>query len=222
LSRSIGVLPFLESHGRVIHNGVDPAESNSAPAVNTGQAVARYILCTAAFNPIKAQDILLQAFARIQHLDPSLRVQLIGDGERREALQALASELGVVDRVEFLGWQDHESVLKHVGQCEVLVLPTRSEGLPIAVLEGMLAGKPVIATAVGGIPEQITDGEDGLLVPVDDPQALADALSRVLSDRQLAGRLGQAAMDKVHRCFTVERTADAYEGLFRELLTDRS
>jgi glycosyltransferase involved in cell wall biosynthesis len=100
------------------------------------------------------------------------------------------------------------------------VLPSRSEGIPNIALEAMALGKPVVATRVGGIPDIITDGEEGLLVSPEDPPSLARALRRVLDDEALAGRLGGRGRDRVRKSFTPAARAAAVLSLYRELLGD--
>jgi glycosyltransferase involved in cell wall biosynthesis len=140
---------------------------------------------------------------------------LAGDGDERAALESQCAVLGLQERVLFLGYQqDVPNLLAH---CDLFVLPSLYEGLPLAILEAMAAAKPVIATAVGGTGEVVVDGETGLLVPPGDPTALAGAIRKLLSDPPFARRLAAAGNVLVQRSFSTEamvrRVSQVYEDL---------
>jgi glycosyltransferase involved in cell wall biosynthesis len=179
----------------VVYNGVDlPANGDyrrNDPA-RIGE-VAR--LCD-----VKGQRELLQALARL----PEARLVLAGrdleqGGAFQDELERESERLGIRERVEF-GF--HEDVPALLETLDVVALPSWTEGLPLVLLEAMARGRPVVATPVGGTPELVTDGETGLLVPPRDPEALAEALRRVLDDPDLARRLGEAARARVAERFT--------------------
>jgi glycosyltransferase involved in cell wall biosynthesis len=140
----------------------------------------------------------------------------VGDGPDRRALEALAHTLGVLEHVTFTG-----TVVDPLGlvlDSDVFVFPSLvAEGLPMALLEALALGKPVVATGVGGIPEMVEDGKTGLVVPPRDAAALAEGIVRVLSDPVLARRLGEAGREAVLARFPartmVERTEELYFGL---------
>ena len=148
---------------------------------------------------------------------PRARFFLIGDGPLRGALEGQAAELGIADRVVFAGSRD--DVFDLLPALDVFALSSRFEGLPIALLEAMATGIAPVTSSVGGIPEVITDGEDGLLVPPGDPAALASALDKVLNDPALRADLGRraatraAAFDLVG---AVRRTEDVYRRVLAE------
>ncbi len=141
---------------------------------------------------------------------------IAGDGPERPALEALADALGIADRVRFAGRRDDVPDL--LAAADVFVMPSRSEGLGIAALEAMAAGLPVVASAVGGLGEAVVDGRTGLLVPPDDPAALAAALGRLVDDGALRARLGAAGPGRVDEGFRPEQMVAAYEDLYREML----
>lgn len=166
---------------------------------------------------IKCHDVLLRGFARLAGTRPEVRLLLVGDGPRRAELAALAAALGVSARVHFAGYQpDPENYLRLM---DVFALTSRSEGMPLAVLEAWAAGVPVVATGVGGVPGMIDDGRTGLLLPPHDDAAVARALARLLDDRQLAARLRQAGLEEFNRAYHLDAMADRYERHYRELLS---
>jgi len=181
----------------VVYNGVAPLPNgalrhNDPPVIGE---IAR--LCD-----VKGQRELIRALAEI----PSARLFLAGrDLEQGGAFQAElereAVRVGVRERVEFGFREDVPALLEEL---DVVALPSWTEGLPMVVLEAMAAGRPVVATPVGGTPEVVSDGETGLLVPPRDPQALAAALRRVLEDRGLAERLAAAGRRRVEEHFTLD------------------
>jgi glycosyltransferase involved in cell wall biosynthesis len=143
---------------------------------------------------------------------------LIGDGPLRAELEALTADLNLTDRVRFLGSRDDVAAL--LVAADVAVLSSRSEGLSLALLEAMAAGKPVVATRVGGNPEVLTDGETGRLVPPADPEALAAALLEVLDQPGQAAALGRAARSRVVERFSLRGMVTQYEQVYERLLHD--
>ena len=160
----------------------------------------------------KGQLHLLEAAALI----PAAQFVFAGDGPDRDVLQAKALELGLDERVTFLG--QRADIADLLSACDVFVLPSLFEGLPLSILEAMAAAKPVVATSVGGNPEVIADGETGLLVPPADPAALAAALRRVLSDAALAARLAAAGHAEVQRGYSVDAMVRGVTAVYAELL----
>jgi glycosyltransferase involved in cell wall biosynthesis len=135
---------------------------------------------------------LLHAWPAVLARHPRARLVLAGSGER-DAAQALAQKLGVADSLQTPGWASGEAKAALLRGATVFVLPSHFEALPMAVLEAMAAGLPVVATRVGGIPDAIEDGRDGLLVPPHDPEPLGRALNALLEDGARRARLGAAA-----------------------------
>lgn len=151
----------------------------------------------------KGFDVLLRAFAACAALHPAWNLILIGDGEERERLGALARTLGIQDRVLMVGRMTRPEVT--LRQAGVFVLPSRYEGFPNALLEAMACGTPTIATEYApGSESVVRHGVDGLLVPVDDVEALAAALSRLMGDADLRANLGRRASDVIER-FSFEK-----------------
>ncbi len=145
----------------------------------------------ARLQPEKGIANFLKAAARISSSCPEARFLVVGDGPLREELLRLANRLGLRERVRFLGHRADARDL--IGLLDVLAVPSLTEGTPLTVLEAMAAGVPIVASAVGGVPDQVRHGKEGLLVPPEDPAALGDALLELLQDPGLARRLGEAA-----------------------------
>ncbi|MBN1285770.1 MAG: glycosyltransferase family 4 protein [Anaerolineae bacterium] len=170
--------------------------------------------------PVKHLDLLLDAAACIdvQKLRSPLHIALAGDGECRPALEAQARALGIVERVHFLGWRDTRALPAVYGDLDVLVMSSHNEGMPVSIIEAMAAGVPVVATAVGGVPDLVTDGQTGALVPPDDAGALAGAVTRVLTEPAPAQRMADAARRDVLERFSPARLADDLTALYTALL----
>lgn len=166
--------------------------------------------------PIKDVGTFIRAVALAAREIPALRALIVGDGEERPRLEALAAELGVSERCEFLGWRaDVETVYAAM---DVLAVSSRNEGSPASVIEAMASGRVVVGTAVGGVPDLIRDGVDGVLVPPGDPRALAAALVRLVRDAGLRARLGAAARAAALERYHAARLVRDIERLYEELL----
>lgn len=160
----------------------------------------------------KGFDLLLVA---MQELDDKVHLLLGGDGPQRERLAAEAFGLG--ERVELTGFVP--DVADFMGRIGLFVLPSRSEGLGLVLVEAMASGRPVVATRVGGIPEVVLAGETGLLVPPEDPVALVLAIRRVLEDPELAARMGRAGRSRAEKLFSARRMAEQTRELYLEMLS---
>lgn len=199
----------------VIHNGVDCRKFSPLPVPSHGPVV-----CVANFTMQKGHRILLEAVARLVPEFPGLQVELAGSGPMRDDLQARAGRLGLANRVAFLRTvQDVRSVL---ARASMFVLPALWEGLGLAALEAMAMGRPVIVTDVDGLREIVTHERDGLVVQSGDVVALAEAIARLLRDRELAQRLGDAARSHVVEDFTIERMARRLEDFYESLAGKKS
>lgn len=167
-------------------------------------------------NEVKRQDLLLRAFARIARRNPCLRLLLVGDGPQRSHLAALSQQLGIESAVCFAGYQAKPEQFLRV--MDVFALTSRMEGLPLAILEAWAAGLPVVASAVGGVPDLIEDNRNGILFPSGDEDVLTEVLSGVLGDPVRARALGDAGREEVTRRYDLQRMADDYERHYRDLL----
>ena len=197
---------------RVIYTGVELPDAEPAPRP-AGELV---IGCLGRFSPEKGLDVLLRALPELK----GVTAVLVGDGPDRAQLEQLARELDVADRVVLPGWQDQPAA--HLRSFDVLVSPSRSEALPLAILEAMLAGLPVVATDVGSVSEAVVPGKTGLLVRPDDAAALAGAIRTLRDDPDARRRLGERGGEVARERFTPEAMARAFEALYREILADRA
>lgn len=160
----------------------------------------------------KGLEYLVRAAAALRPRHPGLHTLIVGEGPEREPLEELARSLGVQDRVLFLGVR--MDIADLFGALDLYALPSRWEGLPMAILEAMAAGLPVVASSVGGVPTAIRHGQEGLLVPAEDDGALAQALDEVLSDPSTLARMGSASRRRYEARFTVSTMALRYQQLY--------
>jgi glycosyltransferase involved in cell wall biosynthesis len=168
---------------------------------------------------IKKQDVLIRAVGGLRPRLPGVRLVLVGDGPERPRLEALAHESGLGDRVHFVGYQPCPAAFLRM--MDVFSLTSRSEGFPVSLLEAWLAGRPVVCPAVGGIPEVVTHGINGLLFPPGDDAALVEGLASVLGDGGLARRLGEAGRSAVRERYSIDRMASEYESRYDSLVAAR-
>lgn len=176
----------------------------------------RVIGCVAKLSRVKNHALLLRAVARVSQVRHDVVLMLVGDGALRGELEELAAWLGLSGRVLFLGERtDVPSLLKLM---DVFVLSSTSEGLPNAVMEAMAAGVPIVATRVGGVPELVTDGVTGLLVPPQNEESMARALAELLDDPGAASRMGRAGQEKVRRECNIDTSVRVFEEVMMLLL----
>lgn len=178
------------------------------------------IVQVARLNRLKDHATALRAMKLLSADVPLVRLVLVGDGEERAALEALTAELGLRDRVIFVGMR--KNVAELLGAADLFLLSSISEGIPLTLLEAMAAGLPCAATRVGGIPEVIVDGQTGLLAAPSDPRDLADKLRTMLSDASLRGRIGAAGAARVRERFDARQMHQAYAKIFGEMLGTNS
>jgi glycosyltransferase involved in cell wall biosynthesis len=195
----------------------DPAPIRAELGVRDGE---RLLLAVGNLSERKGHLVLLQALAQLERegLRTPWRLAIAGGrgGEMHEALVRFAGEHGLASRVHIL--LNRTDIPNLQAAADVFVMPSLWEGLPLAVLEAMVAGKAIVASRTSGIPEAIVDGEHGLLVPPGDPAALAAALRQVLEHGDLRQRLANAAERRGRAEFTIEAMADRYEAVYRRAL----
>jgi glycosyltransferase involved in cell wall biosynthesis len=193
---------------RSIPNGVPDAVLEPLPRPFEGPTIGS----VGRLDRQKGYDVLLHALAAL----PEAALLLVGDGPEREPLEALAGDLGVGERVRFAGWQAEPR--RHLTTFDVFALPSRFEGFPLAIVEAMLAELPVVATAVGSVSEAVREDETGLVVPPEDPTALAATLRGLLGDPALRDRLGARGRALALERFTAAAMARSFERLYEEIL----
>jgi glycosyltransferase involved in cell wall biosynthesis len=208
----------------VIYNGVDIAkfgdmydtdETRRELGVQPGTRLIGYV--GRLTHEKGGQDLLVRAVARARQGGRDVRLVVVGDGPMRADLEALAANLG--EPVIFTGLR--ADVARLLAAMDIFVLPSLHEALPIAALEAMATGLPVIATSVGGTPEVVRDGESGLLVPASDEEGLYEAIIRMLDDQGLAERLAMAGRERVRADFTLDGMARKVEAVYEELAASK-
>jgi len=222
---------LLTRHGvtpqriRVIHNAIDPTEA--VPSMSGAEIRQRYGLTPGQkvigvigrLNPEKGQLVFLKAMEKTARSFPGVRALIIGDGQDRAMLERFCQDQGLSDHVVFLGHQ--EKIADYYQVLDLLVSPSLSEGLPNTVLEAMSFGVPVLATAVGGVPEIIQNG-NGMIVPPNDPVALAERMIELLRDDTLRQAIGLKGKNSLYPRFAPDNRVRQIVNLYEELLSDRA
>src|ERR671930_405634 len=167
---------------------------------------------------VKRTDDVLVAFKQLRDTGVDATLCMVGDGPDRPSLEQRAHELGIVRDTLFVGYQ--EDVAPFYAAFDALVLPSGNEGTPVSAIEALAAGRPVVATRVGGVPDVVEEGEDGYLVEPGDVDALAERLAQLAADPELRERLGAARRARVIPRYSVERLVDDVDRLYRSLLSE--
>jgi glycosyltransferase involved in cell wall biosynthesis len=209
--------PQTAAKTRVVRLGVDLAEFSppaapSRPRTQSGGGGVSCVLCIGRLVERKAQEVLIAALAAE---GARFTLTLAGDGPRRAELERLAEALPAGERLRFTGVVGQDEVRELYAAAAIFCLPSRSEGLPAVLIEAMACALPVVATRIDAVPELISDGENGLLVEPDDPEALRAALDRLCADSELRARLGSAARATVGERHDLSRQADQMGELLR-------
>ncbi|MCU0684577.1 MAG: glycosyltransferase [Polyangiaceae bacterium] len=211
---------------RVIYNGVDGARFRHDPAARErlrrelGCAEGEFFIGTGVvLSEQKGVSFLLGAARRVLALAPEARFAIAGEGPSRPELERRAAELGLGDRLRFLGYR--RDIPEFLSAIDLYVLPSLWEGLPLSLLEALAAGKPVVATAVGGNAEIIEPGVNGWLVPARNEAALADAILRVRGDAALRASAAVRGRERFERFFSVEAMVSAHQRLYAEVARPR-
>lgn len=210
-----------ESRCTLIPNGVD-----DKPCVESRQRLRRefgwrdeerVIISVGRLSVEKGYEDLVRAFARVARLAPRVRLVILGEGQERQALERLREEVGLNGQVTFAGLRD--DVKRWLAAADFYVQPSRREGLSLAILEAMVAGLPVVATRVGDVDQVIRDGQEGYLVEANDPDALAQALLRVLGQpTYLQLPVVGAAKRVIQDRYSLRRMVDVVERLYSDEL----
>lgn len=184
--------------GRIVSNIVDLDRFRPAPASGTDR-VAPHLVIARNLEPIYGNDVALKAFALLTKQFPAVRLTVAGSGPEAAALVELTRQLGVHDRVSFTGRLDRDQMAALYRDAYLMLNPSRVDNMPNSILEALASGVPVVSTNVGGIPYIVADGRTAMLVPPDDPPAMAAAVGQVLSDEALRDRLVRNGVDEVRR-----------------------
>jgi glycosyltransferase involved in cell wall biosynthesis len=194
---------------RVIHNGVDAEQFDRQRKPVRGR-----LLLVGRLSRAKRPDVALRVLAAVRERHASAELHIVGGGPEEGRVRELVSELGLEASVRLLGRRDE--VASVLAEADCLLLTSDWEGCPIAVLEAMAAGVPVVSTDVGGVPELVVDGDTGLLAPARDVPALSGCVARILEDRGLGTRLGEAGRERVRKRFRLRDMRTATFALYEE------
>jgi len=205
----------------VIHNGIDldrfkscSSQQDAKKALGLDSSLV--IGTVSRLSREKDQFNLIKAFAKIVSVDPDVRLVFAGDGPLRNELMAFADDLGLKDKVTFLGFRDDVNMVMQ--SFDIFVLPSLQEGISLSLLEAMASAKPVIVTNVGGNPEVVIDGETGFFVAPKNPHKLAEACTRLLKNVELSEQFGFAGRRRVEEKFSLSRMVGEYNELYKRCL----
>jgi len=223
LEASSVVIALSDNWARFVHGfapgarvAVVPNAVPLPPLAPWGEQAPARILFLGRIEAAKGVFDLLGAGARLARDFPALRLVFGGEGDVG-ALRRRAAELGIAERIDVPGWLDAAGRDRELAQAAVFCLPSHAEGLPMAMLEAMAAGRAVVASGVGAIPDTLRDGENGVLVPPRDEGALAAALARVLGDDALRERLARRARMTIEQHYSTEVVCGQLSAIYREL-----
>ncbi|GAC1388732.1 MAG: glycosyltransferase family 4 protein [Ktedonobacteraceae bacterium] len=211
---------FLLPNTQLIPNGVDT--EHFYPKLDTSSLATRAhtVVCVSKLRYEKGVDVLLQAWHLVQQQVPQARLIMVGSGPIEPQLTQMAEALGIKESVEFAGLQS--DVVMQLHRANIAILPSRWEGMPNAVLEAMACGIPCIATRVSGSEDIIQPGVNGLLVEVEDYEAMAKALLTLLNDPALTQKYGQAARTTVEQRYSIEHITNIYIELYQKMVTPQT
>lgn len=195
---------------KIVHCGVDAARYGR----EEGRARGQRIMFVGRLDAVKGVPLLVDAMARLRESHPEARLQIVGDGPHRPALEAQVAEQGLQDRVEFLGYRPQEEVATLLETADMLVLPSFAEGVPVVLMEAMASRLPVIASQVAGVGELVQEGVSGYMIPPGDLYTLVARMDRLLSDPELCARMGAAGREKVEAEFDIDHEAEKLKRLF--------
>jgi glycosyltransferase involved in cell wall biosynthesis len=196
--------------------GVDPSLFSPGPAREP--AARLHVISVGRLASVKAYQILIGACRRLVSSGSDIRLHLVGSGPECERLEQCAAHAGIADRVVFEGTRNQDEVIALYRQSDIFALSSFAEGVPVVLMEAMALEIPCVSTWVTGIPELIRNGIDGLLVPPGDEEALAAALARLVSDRDLRRRLGKSGRERVLERYDLARNTAELGRIFRRRL----
>jgi glycosyltransferase involved in cell wall biosynthesis len=200
----------------LVRCGVDEAflKSEPEPVPDTDKLVL-----VAGLVEQKGHLLLIQALARVRDAGAAFKMVFVGDGHRRPVLEAEVKRLGLIGSVEFAGWQSNAEVREHLRTARALVMPSFAENLPVAMMEALATGRPVLGTYIAGVPELVESGVNGWLVPAGNVQATADAILRLLRTPVAElSRMGRAGADRVRSLHNAQTEAARLKDLLEARL----
>lgn len=206
--------PFLSERASLVYNAVELPELTPLPLPFDPPV----LLCVGRLVPEKRFDIAIKAMALLRERFPALCLVIVGDGILRNELHELVNNLQLTDRVRFTGVVPHHRISELLNTSTMFLMPSVSEGFPLTPLEAACMARPVVASAIGGIPEVVLDGKTGIIVPPLNPLILADAIGYLLNHPALAQEMGLAGRKLVEVEFSMDRTISGYEEIYHRLV----
>lgn len=195
----------------VVHCGIEPAKFTTLTPRPSG---GPHLVAIGRLAEQKGFSLLVEAMSLAATTHPDMHLTLVGDGPLRADLEAAIAANGLSEKITLAGWQDEAGVKRALAEAQALVLPSFAEGLPMVVMEAMAAGRPVIATAIAGVPELVVSGETGWIIPAGDAVVLAEAIAALArTPHQMLVTMGSAARDRVLERHDIDIEAAKLAGL---------
>ncbi|MFN3231289.1 MAG: glycosyltransferase family 4 protein [Alphaproteobacteria bacterium] len=211
----LAAAPGCAERASVLYHGVEVSQLEQTPDPENPPT----ILCIGRLVRVKGFDLAITALARIAEAVPDVRMVIAGDGDIRNELEAQVSDMGLNDRVSFLGTIDPAHVPALMRSATLVVMPSRwRESFGLVAIEAAFQERVVVGSRVGGIQETIDDGTTGLLVENENPDAIAEAVIGLLNDRNRLTRMGADARERAIRLFSMDETLNRYDALYREMV----
>ena len=182
---------------QIVHCGVVPGQFKQVKHEGTGNR----LLFVGRLAAVKGLPVLLESISALKRAIPDLTLTVVGDGEDRAMLEALSTEMGLMEQVQFVGYKSQAEVRQYLQETDVFVLPSFAEGVPVVLMEALMSGVPVVATQIAGVSELVEDGVSGFLVSPSDRQALCDRIQTLLLDGRLRQQFGEQGVAKVSEQF---------------------
>jgi glycosyltransferase involved in cell wall biosynthesis len=202
---------------QVIPNAIDL--SAFTPPVQRETDGPVRLLYVGRFNTFKNVETLVQAVGRLSQMDVGeFELELVGEGEQRPVVERMVAELGLTRRVHFVGWVARDRIVDHYRGADIFVTATTWEGMPNTVLEAMACGLPIVGTQASGLRELVRDGLNGYLVPIKDPNAMAQALARLVDNGHERRRMGRQSRKLAEREFAWEYIAEQYVRVYEQVM----
>jgi len=211
------LVPEISSYSSIVYNAMEDPGLLPTPL----PLYEPRLLCLGRMATVKGFDLALRAMVSLMKRFPDVRLSMAGDGPERSTLEKQAAELGIRDKVDFLGWVHPDNVPALINMATIVVMPSRFESFPIAALQAAHGSRPVVGTRVGGLPEVIVHNITGLLVDEENSDELASAITYLLDHPAKAVQMGQAGRARVKTDCSWREHIDTYEGLYRKLIENR-
>ena len=218
LHRARQIVPSIGPRSSVVYRG----RRDLLPELHSPPTILPRIVCVGRLATEKGFDLALSAFATIVRHFPEVEMVIAGDGPQRSELEQQAESLGLTEKVKWLGWVAPEQIPPLLATSQVVLIPSRSEGLPRVAVETALMARPVVATEVGGIPEVVMHQRTGLLVEPENVGALADAIIYFLTHREKGESMGYSARRLALEQFNLDHCVDSYHALYEQLTQSKS